>query len=143
MIFKSVATLALGVSLVIIVANNVYELIQRFIPPVTMTLGLAENPVVERGGVIKLIYEYDHKRFCETTLIRFIVRVDTKEPEIVWRDRVPGGATPLGHQRVLNSMKLPPEIEPGKYEFRLFTSSNCGSAFFQSKADDIKFEVTK
>lgn len=115
--------------------------ILTFRDPIVMTHGSAQEYQVKRGGTLNLIYEYDHIRFCETTFLRFIVR--KLNNTIVYRDTVPGGASGLGHQRNITPFKLPSELDPNVYIFRMFPSSQCREGAHQVDSPEVEFEIVE
>lgn len=125
---------------VVITINQVREFASAIHDPFVVISSAAEPAVLRTTDTkIKMRYVFDRIRYCPTDLNLFIV--DDSTHEIVWRNRVIGGATRLGHADVINVFDIP-QLSPGHYLFRTISYSTCTAADVHTTAfDDAPFEV--
>lgn len=123
-----------------LVANEGYRIWDRFINvPYIYSGGWADPEVIPVGGELRTHYRFERHRICQTDLNRFIARLPGNE--IVWRDRVPGGATGLGKHQVVNVIGLPEGMQAGDYVLRIVNYSTCGETSYSAIAPDVSFRI--
>lgn len=121
------------------VAWSSYGFILSFRTPVVYFAASAKPDRIPVGGVLNLVYRFNRIRYCQIDLDRFIEKLP--DHEIVWRDRVVGGATATGEHTVINPVKLPPEIGPGQYVFRSISNNQCSEWQYAILAPDVSFTI--
>lgn len=114
------------------------KLFDSFTEPTIYIEAHAEKQVVV-GGELRLIYHIVRVRICPLQLSRFIIR----DGDVLWRDKIVGGASGKGEHVVSNTVKLPPEIPPGEYVFRTFAFAMCSDGTHAMQVPDIKFTVVQ
>lgn len=126
-------------ALSIMIGVQVHWIIQRHTPPHRYLATWAEASRIKPGSEIRIRYIFERVRYCETWLNLFII--SRPDNFIVWRNRIPGGATLLGRREVLNVYPLTPSVGPGDYIFRTISHATCTDGAHSSTAPDVVFEV--
>lgn len=107
--------------------------------PYIFAASSAVTPRVKPGGTLILSYEFTRIRYCRTDLDRYIIRA--VDNEVIWRDRIPGGAGNIGHVTVRNPVVVPLNATPGNYIFRTIVYATCSDRLYDAVAPDILFEI--
>lgn len=116
-----------------------YSFILSHRTPLIFFEASAKPDHVPVGGTLNLHYRFNRIRYCQIDLNRFIDALP--QHEIVWRDRIVGGATTTGHHTVINPVQLPADIGPGQYVFRLISNNSCTEGQYAVLAPDVFFTV--
>lgn len=118
-----------------------YRMILSLVEPVRYhSVSIVNDEPIKSEGILRLRYRFYRDRLCQTTVDRFIVGTPTED--IIFRDRIVGGASPLGDHDVLNTMQLP-QLAPGEYELRTHTQSICLEGPHMVTAPFVHFTVEK
>lgn len=110
------------------------------IVPPSRFLAVTVESIDEGAMELPATYTFDRVRYCQADLNLFIARMP--ENEIVWRTRVPGGATTtIGRTVVKNHFRIPNYFKPGMYELRTITYAQCAEGSHTMPAPDGTFEI--
>lgn len=135
---RMVAWVIIGLLGLIGVAH-IYLIMYRFIPPYEVTTSLPLTPETTPGGELSVKYHVVRRRVCMTDLDRFIRGIPNGE--VVWRDRTPGGAVPIGENDVVNVITMPNRIKPGRYTLMTNVMSQCPDGMHSASTPPVEFEV--
>lgn len=135
---RTVAWVIVGL-LFMIGAAHLYLLMYRFIPPYEVVSAEPLDPVTTAGGDFHVRYHIKRRRICLTDLDRFIRGIPNGE--VVWRDRTPGGAVPVGETTVINVIQMPNKIKPGLYNLTTNIMSQCPDGIHSASTPPVEFEV--
>lgn len=127
---------------VLSVMAQVPLIVQRFIPPYTIS---EATPVsldeIRAGDSLMIRYKVVRWRVCRIDLDRLIMGDDGS---LLYRDRTPGGGHDLGSERTLvNSLHIPKDAKPGKYTLYTTASNECSDGLHTTDAPPVKFEVVE
>ena len=93
--------------------------------PVEIGGAALEKPYDKAEGILHMATTIRRNRLCETTLERLITR--KSDNFTVWRDRTPGMNVGVSNQFIAHSYGVKiPELESGRYSYRVFVHSDCG-----------------
>lgn len=139
-IAKAIAFVLAALFFVPLIAYESNKAILSLIAPMVYLDVHAMTPVVKQGGDLELSFTFDRRRFCRTTLNRYITVRQTQH--VVWRETIVGGvANTPGRHTVIGDVRLPPELRPGQYEYLTITFFECIEGLHHATHPPVPFEV--
>lgn len=129
----------LAITLPIVLGVHAHWIVLRLSPPYQYFAAWAENPRVRVGDELRMRYIFERYRYCDSWLSLFMIK--RPDNEIVWRSRIPGGATLTGKREVMNPYRVPADLTPGQYIFRTISYATCTDGAHSMAAPDVAFEV--
>jgi hypothetical protein len=129
-IFVAVSTMVFATTL----RNFYLSLIQ----PASEFASSIDPSIIESGDPLIVYYHFNRQRICQVDINLFVIKPDHNE--VVWRNRVPGGASGLGEIDTMSIFRIPP-LESGKYKFTTTVSYTCLDGNHILSFDPIEFTV--
>ena len=118
----------LGVASLVAACGFTFGLWYQPSPVTTLDLHEADRAVV-RGGVLYLSSTVDQQRVCVTTVRRWLWRPNPREPAVPIYAYLPGvpfrPPTPVGIDRYLLGIPVPPWIEAGNWFYQAELEDDC------------------
>jgi hypothetical protein len=100
------------------------------------------TPKVHAGECVEEALDVQRYRVCRVEIDRFVVNDETKR--VIFRERVPGGSSPLGRTpKVVNFVCLPRDIKPGHMTLIQNSHSHCIDGMHSMEWPTLHFEVVE
>jgi hypothetical protein len=118
-------------------------IIHRYIPPYEVTLAeVSDAKSSNCRGVrtcVAVHYVGVRRRICQVDLDRFVSALPLGN--VIWRNRVPGGARAVGPFEVVNEITLPEETEDGEYELSTNVFNDCPEGQHSTATPPVRFRL--
>lgn len=99
------------------------------------------TPAVQRCGVFVVELDVQRYRICKVDIDRFMVNISTGD--VVMRERVPGGATVVGRDTIVNKFKIACDAPLGRTKLMQNVSSQCVDGIHSLAWPPIEFEIVE
>jgi len=129
----------------LLVPSSLFDLIHhavaRSTPPVDVQDTRMLTPVVPIGGELILSAMTHRTRVCPTQVYRSILR--DSDGALIDQMNVPAEVADVTERPVLVrvAVRLPKDVEPGKYHYHARLVSTCDGEMFMTKQPNLPFEV--
>lgn len=139
-IYRLAATFVMALAAAVVISNQARQLTQSLTEPFEFLASEAEPKIVPPGEALIVHYRFIRKRYCQTDLNLFIV---TREHEdVVWRLRVPGGASLLGLADIRNTFMIG-DLPENSYILRTIAFSSCADGMHGQAFPEVPFTIRK
>lgn len=138
MLVRGVVIFLAALTASVILSNQVRQLVLSLSPPFSELGAQTDRAVIEPGDPLTMRYHFVRTRYCQTDLNLFVVASDTQD--VVWRLRVPGGATLIGRADIRNTFQLT-VLPEGRYILRTIAFSLCAEGIHAQAFPEAPFTV--
>jgi hypothetical protein len=141
MAMRSLMNTSIALALAFLCGVQAYNISLMFYDPFFYHYVRAVTPKVPRGGLFVEELEVQRYRVCKVEIDRFMISVATGD--VIYRERVPGGASPIGRNVARNSLRIPADAPLGQTRLIQNVSSQCIEGMHTMAWPIIEFEITE
>lgn len=99
------------------------------------------TPTVKRGDYFREELDVERFRICKVDIDRFLINKQTRD--VIYRERVPGGASSLGRNMAQNKIKIPDDAPLGSAILLQNSSSVCVDGTHTMAWPVVEFEIVE